>query len=161
VESRLRGEAARSKLEVLERLQACEQSSWKEPPAVDVFPREEAPPAAASLCGSAEEGGAAHRIATRAHRKARKAGPMWTVRFEELFDRAGMSLRDPLNLIYLQEHAQPHSEAYHQAIFDRLQATLEGCGDRETCGEVLRMALRRLRAELCTPDTELSSLVTW
>ena len=85
----------------------------------------------------------------------------WTPRFEELFARAGMSLRDPLNLIYLQEHANSHSEEYHQAIFDRLQATLEGCGDRAACGDVLRMALRRLAAELCTPDTELSSLVTW
>jgi hypothetical protein len=162
VESRMRGEAAPGKLAVLDRLQACERSSWQEPPAVDAFPGAAAPPAAASLCVSASgEGGSPHRIATRTHLRARKAGRPWTVRFEELFDRAGMSLKDPLNLIYLQEHADSHSEAYHQAIFDRLQATLDGCGDRETCGEVLRMALRRLAAELCTPDTELSSLVTW
>jgi hypothetical protein len=128
---------------------------------VDAFPRETAPSAPASLCVSAEEGGAAHRIATRTHWKAPESSRPWPVRFEELFERAGMDLEDPLNLIYLQEHAQPHSEAYHQEIFDRLQATLEGCGDQETCGDVLRMALRRLKAELCTPDTELSSLVTW
>ena len=72
-----------------------------------------------------------------------------------------MDLDDPLNRLYLQEHAWPHPEAYNQEIFDRLQATLEGCGDQETCAGVLRLALRRLAFELCTPDTPLSSLVTW
>jgi hypothetical protein len=162
MESRLRREAVPGKLAVLERLQACERGSWHARPEVEAFPRQEAPPAAASLCVSrSDERGTPHRIASRTHLKPRKASQAWTPRFAQLFDRAGMDLKDPLNLIYLQEHAHSHSEAYHQAIFDQLQATLEGCGDRETCGDVLRMALRRLAAELCTPDTELSSLVTW
>jgi hypothetical protein len=88
-------------------------------------------------------------------------GKSWTPRFAELFARAGMSLKDPLNLVYMQEHAEPHPKEYHQEIYNRLQATLEGCGDRETCAEVLKMALRRLAAEICTPDTSLSSLVSW
>jgi hypothetical protein len=114
-----------------------------------------------SLCTDEEEGGAPHRIATRTHLKAAEGREPWTPRFERLFARAGMSLKDPLNLLYLQEHAPGHPEAYHREIYERLEATLEGCGDQETCRAVLRMALRRLSAELCTPDTPLSSLVSW
>jgi hypothetical protein len=131
-----------------------------EPPAVAAFPREGDGPEVPSLCVTKEEGGTPHRIATRTElRSAKKKA--WTPRFVELFARAGMSLKDPLNLIYMQDHATPHPEEYHQEIYDRLQATMEGCGERETCGEVLRMALRQLAAELCTPDTPLSSLVSW
>ena len=72
-----------------------------------------------------------------------------------------MDLDDPLNLLFLQEHNSPHPEAYNQAIYDRLQASMEGCGDQASCAGVLRMALRRLGNELCTPDTPLSSMVSW
>ena len=162
MEARLRAERWPLRLAVLKRLLACEQGSWHAPPEVAAFPGQADRPEPASLCVAAEEeGGTPHRIATRTDLRAASAARPWTPRFEELFARAGMSLKDPLNLIYLQEHAVPHSEAYHQAIFERLQATLEGCGDQGTCEGVLRMALRRLAAELCTPDTDLSSLVTW
>jgi len=165
MEAKVRAKGEPRKLAVLDRLLACERGSWHEQPAVTAFPQEEeeerAPSAFASLCGSEEEGGTPHRIATRSHEKAAKGGKPWTPRFRELFARAGMSLDDPSNLIYLQEHAGPHPEKYHQEIYDRLQGTLEGCGDEATCGEVLRMALRRLAVELCTPDTSLSSLVSW
>jgi hypothetical protein len=160
MEARLREEGDEHKLEVLDRLLVCERSSLHEPPAVAAFPREGGGPEVPSLCVTKEEGGTPHRIATRSDlRSARKKA--WTPRFVELFARAGMSLKDPLNQIYMQDHAALHPEAYHQEIYDRLQATMDGCGDRETCGEVLRMALRRLAAELCTPDTPLSSLVSW
>jgi hypothetical protein len=160
MEARLREEGEQRKLEVLDRLLACERSSWHAPPAVASFPREGEGPEVTSLCVMKEEGGTPHHIATRTDlRSARKKA--WTPRFVELFSRAGMSLKDPLNLIHMQDHASRHPEVYHREIYDRLQATMEGCGDRETCGEVLRMALRRLAAELCTPDTPLSSLVSW
>jgi hypothetical protein len=161
METKLRGEGEPRTLEVLDRLLACEQGSWHAPPEVAAFPQEGEGPRVSSLCVSREEGGSPHRIATRTDRWTFGEGKPWTLRFEELFARAGMSLKDPLNLIYLQEDAAPHPEAYHQEIFDRLEATLEGCGDEETCGAVLRMALRRLAAELCTPDTPLSSLASW
>jgi len=162
METRLRGRAAPDKLAALDRLQACERSSWHSRPAVEPFSREPAPVAPASLCVSeGEEGSTPHRIATRTSLKAPGTSRSWTLRFAELFARGGMKLKDPLNLIHIREHSRQHSEDYHQAIFDRLQATLEGCGDQEACGQVLRMALRRLAAELCTPDTELSSMVTW
>jgi hypothetical protein len=160
MEARLREEGDSRKLEVLDRLLACERGSWHAPPQVEAFPREDTGLEVTSLCVAKEEGGTPHPIATRSDLgRARKKA--WTPRFAALFARAGMSLKDPLNLIYMQEHASPHPEVYHQEIYDRLQATLEGCGDRETCAEVLRMALRRLAAELCTPDTPLSSLVSW
>jgi hypothetical protein len=162
MEERLRGEGNPGEMEVLDRLLACEHGSWRAPPAVAAFPEETPRPEVSSLCvASEDEGGTPHRIATRSRRKETRAGPAWTPRFEALFARAGMSLEDPLNLLYLQEHALPHFEAYHQEVYDRLQATLEGCGDEETCAGVLRMALRRLSAELCTPDTPLSTLVSW
>jgi hypothetical protein len=161
MEVRLRAEGDPARLEVLDRLIACENSSWHAPPAVKAFPQEGDGPEVPSLCVTKEEGGTPHPIATGSDLRRAKKKKAWTPRFAALFARAGMSLKDPLNLLYMQDHASPHPEVYHQEIYDLLQATLEGCGDRETCGEVLRMALRRLASELCTPDTPLSSLVTW
>ncbi|HLL02049.1 MAG TPA: AHH domain-containing protein [Myxococcaceae bacterium] len=162
METRMRGRAAPGKLAALDRLQACERGSWHSRPAVEAFALEPAPLAPASLCVSAgEEGATPHRIASRTTLKAPGMSRSWTLRFAELFARGGMKLKDPLNLIHIREHSRQHSEEYHQAIFDRLQATLEGCGDQEDCGQVLRMALRRLATELCTPETELSRMVTW
>ncbi|MFL5346013.1 MAG: AHH domain-containing protein [Hyalangium sp.] len=161
MEARVRKKGDSGEVAVLDRLVACEHGSWSAPPAVAPFP-EDSRPEASGLCVSSEEdGGSPHRIATLSRRKASKLGAAWTPRFEALFARAGMELEDPLNLLYLQEHNSPHPEAYHQAIYDRLQATLEGCGDQASCASVLRMALRRLATELCTPDTPLSSLVSW
>lgn len=161
MEARVRKKGDSGEVAVLDRLVSCEHGSWQAPPAVAAFP-EESRPEVASLCvASEDDGGTPHRIATQSHLKATQSAKAWTPRFEILFDRAGMSLDDPLNLIYLQEHNAPHPEAYHQEIYDRLQATMEGCGDQDSCAGVLRMALRRLAAEICTPDTPLSSLVSW
>jgi hypothetical protein len=162
MEARLRGEGDARKLAVLDRLLACEHGSWHARPAVAAFPEEENGSKAPPLCvAGEEEGGTPHRIATRTRLREFGMHKAWTPLFEKLFARAGMSLNDPLNVIYLQEHASPHPDAYDQEIFERLQATLESCGDQETCAAVLRMALRRLAAELCTPDTALSSQVAW
>ncbi|WP_224249945.1 AHH domain-containing protein [Hyalangium gracile] len=162
MEARVREKGDPSELAVLDRLLACEEGSWHERPAVAAFPVEEDPPEVPGLCVSGEEeGGTAHRIATRTSFEETEGGEPWTPRFEELFEQAGMSLRDPANLIYLRDHASPHPESYNREIFERLQATMEGCGDEETCAGVLRMALRRLAVELCTPDTPLSSQVSW
>ena len=163
METRVRCEADPRQIEVLDRLLACERGSWQEEPEVAAFPQaEKEEPEESSLCTSGDqEEGTPHRIATRSNRRKSKGHEPWTLRFETLFARAGMSLADPLNLIYLREHASGHPEAYHREIYERLQATMEGCGDKSSCQGVLRMALRRLAAELCTPDTDLSSLVSW
>jgi hypothetical protein len=164
-EAKVRTKGEPGKVAVLDRLLACERGSWHGRPAVSAFPAveeedERDPAGLAHLCGS-EERGTPYRIATNAHRKGVDGGKAWTPQFRALFARAGMSLDDPTNRVYLQEHVRTHPEKYHQEIYERLQATLEGCGDEAACGEVLRMALRRLAAELCTADTPLSSLVSW
>lgn len=161
MEARVRKKADAGEVAVLDRLVACEHGSWNAPPAVAPFPEENRPEVPSLCVASEEEGGSPHRIATLTRRKKSKLGPAWTPKFEALFERAGMDLEDPLNLLYLQEHNSPHTEAYHQAIYERLQATLEGCGDQASCESVLRMALRRLANEICTPDTPLSSMVSW
>nr|WP_241759174.1 AHH domain-containing protein [Pyxidicoccus parkwaysis] len=58
-----------------------------------------------------------HHLATNKNTVSETAGGPWTPLFEDFFARAGMSLEDPANLVYLQHHQGPHPEAYHAEVF--------------------------------------------
>ena len=66
-----------------------------------------------------------HHIATN---KNSKAGAKWTEKFRELFDYAGLSLDDPVNKLDLPAdiHKGPHSQQYHQWLYDRLTRATAG-----------------------------------
>lgn len=91
--------------------------------------------------------GQIHHIATD---KAIKSG--FTEKFQQIFERAGKSLQDPANKVFLEGHAGRHSPAYHQYVLDRLQNATRGLsGDAYT--RALEGELRVLRGELLTnPD---------
>ncbi|MCY1018307.1 AHH domain-containing protein [Pyxidicoccus sp. MSG2] len=101
-----------------------------------------------------------HHLATNKNNSAEVRGGPWTPRFEELFARAGMSLEDPANLVYLKGHLGPHPEAYHAEIFDRLQTALGPCRTHDQCRGNLLRELRRVADELCTHGSSLHQLVT-
>jgi hypothetical protein len=158
MEARIRERGRRQEVAVLDQLLACEAGSWKGPSRAAPPPRAED----SSLCGSgaSDPGTTLHHIATVVHKDVGSPEVDWATRFEALFARGGMSLEAPENGIYLRSHTTPHPEEYHQEVIRRLQETMKGCGDPWTCGAVLRMALHRLKSEICLPGSRLSNIVT-
>jgi hypothetical protein len=101
-----------------------------------------------------------HHIGTIANKKSTLRGGPWTPRFEELFARAGMRLKDPGNIVPIQGHRGPHPQRYHQIVYRRLQRALGDCRAIAECRENLTRELRALAEEIASPGTELNQLVT-
>ncbi|WPB76427.1 AHH domain-containing protein [Archangium violaceum] len=123
--------------------------------------------AAASAVGSActdgaesQEGYHWHHLATNKNEISTVSGGPWTPRFEQLFELAGMSLDAAENLVYLKGHKGPHPEAYHEAVFEKLNSELRDCGTISRCKGKLLQALGRLAEDVCTPGSRLHRLVT-
>ncbi|HYO57574.1 AHH domain-containing protein, partial [Archangium sp.] len=101
-----------------------------------------------------------HHLCTNKNDKSENNGGPWTPDFEALFARAGMSLEDPANIVYLQDHKGPHPEAYHSEIYKRLDEALGTCRTRAECRTKLVRALDELAGEVCTPGSKLNKLAT-
>jgi hypothetical protein len=101
-----------------------------------------------------------HHIATNKNDKSELQGGPWTPRFEELFARAGMSLEDPANRLYLINHQGPHPEAYHREVYRRLEDALGTCQTQADCRNRLVEELDRLGADICKPGSRLNTLAT-
>lgn len=101
-----------------------------------------------------------HHIATIENGKSPLRGGPWTPRFKEIFDKAGMSMNDPANKVQLIGHKGPHPEAYHRAVFRRLDDATSACPNQRECAHALRKVLQDLAAELNKMDSELYKLLT-
>lgn len=101
-----------------------------------------------------------HHLATDKNDVSSVHGGPWTPVFELIFAKAGMSLQDPANLVYLAGHQGPHPEAYHVDIYERLEAAVAGCKGQDECRSRLTAELKRLAGEVCTPGTLLHRLAT-
>jgi len=101
-----------------------------------------------------------HHLCTNKNEVSESNGGPWTPLFEQFFSRAGMSLDDPANIVYLRDHKGPHPEEYHREIFKRLRDTLEGCRARTECRVRLVQELDKIAGEVCTPGSKLNKLVT-
>jgi hypothetical protein len=102
----------------------------------------------------------AHHLCTNKNDLAENNGGPWTPRFEKLFARAGMSLEDPANIVYLRDHKGPHPEAYHREIFRRLEDALGACGPRAECRAKLVDELDKIAADVCQQGSRLNKLAT-
>jgi A nuclease family of the HNH/ENDO VII superfamily with conserved AHH len=112
-------------------------------------------------CAEAKkEDNQAHHLCTNKNDTSERSGGPWTPLFEELFERAGMSLDDPANIVYLRDHKGPHPEAYHQEILRQLKDALGNCRTRAECRAKLVEALDKLAGEVCTPGSKLNKLAT-
>jgi len=113
-------------------------------------------------CREASDKGDAqsHHIATNKNDTSELQGGPWTPRFEELFARAGMSLEDPANRVYLLNHQGPHPEAYHREVYRRLEDALGTCHTQPECRNRLVEELDRLGADICKPGSRLNRLIT-
>ncbi|MBN8229903.1 AHH domain-containing protein [Corallococcus macrosporus] len=101
-----------------------------------------------------------HHIATNKWWEATRDGGPWSPKFQELFDRAGMSLDDEVNTVRVAGHKGPHPEAYHKAVYKRLRDALGRCRTILTCREALVEELQSLGQEISTQNTPLNLLVT-
>jgi hypothetical protein len=105
--------------------------------------------------------GTVHHICTDKNTVSDAEGGPWTPRFEAIFKRAGMSLKDdPANLIRIRGHEGPHPRAYHEEVFQRVLRATRTCRGEAGCREVLTGELRRIARELMTRGSELRRLLT-
>ncbi len=101
-----------------------------------------------------------HHIATNKWWKSTNDEGPWSPRFQRIFDKAGMTLDDPANIVHVKGHKGPHPKAYHQRIFERLSAATRTCRTMEQCREALTVELGKLRQDVATPGTSLNKPVT-
>ncbi|MDC0712079.1 AHH domain-containing protein [Stigmatella sp. ncwal1] len=101
-----------------------------------------------------------HHIGTIANKKSTLRGGPWTQRFEDLFARAGMRLKDRENIVPIKGHKGPHPQRYHDIVYTRLRRALGDCGTLAECRARLLPALDELAKLIATPGTELNRLVT-
>jgi hypothetical protein len=101
-----------------------------------------------------------HHLATNKNRVSDSRGGPWTPRFERIFAKAGMSLEDAANKVYLLKHAGPHSEAYHTEVFERLSDAVRKCPNKDACKIELKKALNKIADQVCTPGSRLHQLAT-
>jgi len=116
-----------------------------------------------SACSDGSESKAGHHwhhLATNKNKTSTSQGGPWTPVFEKLFAKAGMSLDAAENLVYLKGHQGPHPEAYHERVYEQLQAAVAHCRTQKQCRTALVEALRDLADELCTPGSWLHRVVT-
>ncbi|WP_194869635.1 AHH domain-containing protein, partial [Myxococcus sp. AB025B] len=101
-----------------------------------------------------------HHIATNKNDVSTVRGGPWSPRFRELFQRAGMKLKDPENIVEVVGHKGPHPERYHRFVMDRLEDALGSCRRVVDCRQALTNELRILGKEAQTPGTLLHKLLT-
>jgi hypothetical protein len=119
--------------------------------------------AAGSACtdGSEKKDGSQwHHLATDKNDVSPARGGPWTPLFERLFAKAGMSLDDPANRVYLADHSGPHPEEYHNEVYRRLETALRGCRLVSQCRSRLVDQLQKIRNEVCTPGSHFHRLLT-
>jgi A nuclease family of the HNH/ENDO VII superfamily with conserved AHH len=109
---------------------------------------------------SGQEGHHRHHLCTNKNDISENNGGPWTPVFEEFFERAGMRLEEPANIVYLRGHKGPHPEAYHREIFRRLDDALRGCRPHAECRTRLVWVLDAIAGDVCTPGSPLHTLAT-
>jgi hypothetical protein len=70
-----------------------------------------------------------------------------------------MTMNDAANKIRVAGHKGPHPEAYHRAVYDRLQEATRGL-DGKAYKEALTNELEVIGRESATPGKDLNTLLT-
>ncbi|MFP2911037.1 AHH domain-containing protein [Pyxidicoccus sp. 3LFB2] len=101
-----------------------------------------------------------HHLATIRNEKSTARGGPWTPRFKKLFDKAGMKLKDPENVVPVEGHKGPHPQEYHELVYRQLDRALRNCREMARCRAALQQELRELAEQVSTPGTLLNTLLT-
>ncbi|MCA0454326.1 MAG: AHH domain-containing protein [Chloroflexi bacterium] len=91
-----------------------------------------------------------HHIATNKNQ--------WSDIFRGIFKWAGLSIDSVWNKIRLADHQGPHDWLYHQYIWDRLLAAVEGLQGNQF-RHALQSELWKIKQELMTPGSEARNLL--
>ena len=101
-----------------------------------------------------------HHICTDKNEVSEASGGPWTPLFQEVFDRAGMSLGDAANKVRIQGHQGPHPRQYHEEVLRRIDQATQGCRGPAQCREALVDELSKIAQELLTEGSRLRKLIT-
>ncbi|NOK17229.1 AHH domain-containing protein [Corallococcus carmarthensis] len=101
-----------------------------------------------------------HHLATLRNNVSTHRGGPWTPRFQRIFKKAGMELKDLENVVEVPGHRGPHPKRYHELVMARLNSATANCRKVEDCRAALIRALELLAKEVKKPGTELNLLVT-
>jgi RHS repeat-associated protein len=104
-------------------------------------------------------GGPLHHIATN---KNEKRGKKWTNKFKPFFDNAGLDMDGADNKVYVPGHKGPHSDDYHQHVYDKLQAATNGIDhtkDKQKYQQAVKDALADIAKDAQTPGTRVNDLL--
>ncbi|NTX62726.1 AHH domain-containing protein [Myxococcus sp. CA051A] len=101
-----------------------------------------------------------HHVASDKFSTSTNNGGPWTPRYQEIFDRAGMSLDDAANQVRVPRHKGPHPREYHEEVYERLDEATSSCKSIERCREALTKILGVLAREISKQGTRLNRLVT-
>ncbi|MBP9207809.1 MAG: AHH domain-containing protein, partial [Kofleriaceae bacterium] len=99
-----------------------------------------------------------HHLMTNKNRTSTARGGPWTPRFEDMAQRAGMTLDDAENRVRIPGHRGPHPQAYHEAIFERLRTATSGL-QGAAFSSAFRAELAAIRAEAATAGSALNRLL--
>ncbi|WIG98320.1 AHH domain-containing protein [Myxococcus sp. SDU36] len=104
--------------------------------------------------------GEIHHICTDKNEKSDRTGGPWTQRFQVIFDRAGMTLNDPANLVRVRGHKGSHPAEYHKAVFSRVNDATVRCGSPAACRVALERELARIARDLVRKGSKLRKFIT-
>jgi hypothetical protein len=82
-----------------------------------------------------------HHIATN---KNWVRHPQWSAKFDAIFKKGGMTLEDAANRLELPVHNGPHSQNYHQWVYDELNKAVRGLKREEQIGAAIKGTLAKL-----------------
>jgi hypothetical protein len=80
-------------------------------------------------------------------------------KFEPLFTKAGYSMNDAVNKVYVAGHKGPHPEAYHQAVYKALLDATNGLSG-EKYKTAFDSTLKELATQAQTVGSYLNKLLT-
>ncbi len=101
-----------------------------------------------------------HHLATDKNEKSDTNGGPWTPLLKLFFDRAGLSMDDLVNIVFLKGHKGPHPEEYHDEVFRRIREALGACKTKSDCRKRLEEVLDKIAADVCKPGSRLNRLAT-
>jgi len=119
-----------------------------------------APGTSAGSTAPVDTKGPWHHIASDKFSTSTNNGGPWTPRYQDIFDRAGMSLDDAANQVRVPGHKGPHPREYHEEVYERLDEATSTCKSIERCRDALTKILGVLAREISKQGTKLNRLVT-
>ncbi|MDT4860165.1 hypothetical protein FQZ97_947090 [compost metagenome] len=99
-----------------------------------------------------------HHICTDKNCVSPNSGGPWTPEFQKMFDKAGLTMQDELNKVWVAGHQGPHPQEYHALVYQRLK-NLESL-PADAYQQAFKEELTKIGQEIQTPGTRMNKLVT-